>query len=86
MYSNPGYVGGGVLAKLLEHPSANTFDITILTRSAEKAKAFEEKFPAIKAVVGSTNEEEKLTKLVSEAHLVISTVSLLSFVRRRSLD
>ena len=73
-----GYIGGTVLARLIDHPSASTFKITVLTRSAEKAKLFEEKYPSIKAVVGSTNEEEKLSQLVSEAHYVFSTVSLLS--------
>ena len=34
-----GYIGGSVLSRLLEHPSASTFDITVLVRSEEKANA-----------------------------------------------
>ncbi|TCD63645.1 hypothetical protein EIP91_005162 [Steccherinum ochraceum] len=68
-----GYIGGGVLALLLEHPSAKTFDITVLVRSPTKAKIFEEKF-GLKTSVGSTDDVEKLAKLASEAHVVISAV------------
>lgn len=74
-FSDTGYIGGSILAKLLNHPSASIFDITVLVRSPEKAKVFEQKYPSIKAVVGSTNEEEKLSQLASEAHYVFSAVS-----------
>ncbi|KAH8091797.1 hypothetical protein BXZ70DRAFT_909660 [Cristinia sonorae] len=68
-----GYIGGTVLAKLIEHPSANTFSITVLTRSQDKAKLIEEKFPQLKVVVGSTDDEETLERLASESHVVIGT-------------
>ncbi|THH29008.1 hypothetical protein EUX98_g5181 [Antrodiella citrinella] len=66
-----GYVGGGILANIFEHPKASTFKITILTRSASKAKIFEEKF-SVKTVVSSTDDEDLVQKLASEAHVVIS--------------
>ena len=34
----PGYLGGSVLSRLLAHPSRDTFEITAIVRSAEKAK------------------------------------------------
>ena len=67
-----------MLARLLEHPSAKTFSITAITRSPPRAKILQDKF-GIKAVVGSTNDEELVAKLASEAHYVFSMVRL-SFV------
>ena len=87
-FLDAGYIGGSILARLLDHPSASTFKITVLVRSPEKAKLFEQKYPSVKAVVGSTNEEEKLSQLASEAHYVFSAVSVsLSVATRRiSMD
>ncbi|RPD82721.1 NAD-P-binding protein [Lentinus tigrinus ALCF2SS1-7] len=64
-----GYIGGAVLARLLSHPSASTFDITVLVRNAEKAKILESKFP-VKAVVGSHQELDKVESLAENAHVV----------------
>ena len=63
-----------MLARLLAHPNANTFDITVLVRSAEKAKKLESF--GVKAVVGSTDDLALVEKLAEEAHVVISLVRL----------
>jgi len=65
-----GYVGGSVLTRLLRHPSASTFDITVLVRSADKAKTLE-KF-GVKAVVGSNDDLDKLESLAEHSHVVFS--------------
>ncbi|RPD59610.1 NAD-P-binding protein [Lentinus tigrinus ALCF2SS1-6] len=64
-----GYIGGSVLVRLLEHPSAETFDITVLVRSAEKAKILESQF-GVKAVVGTHQDLNKIESLVENAHVV----------------
>ncbi|KZT66769.1 NAD(P)-binding protein [Daedalea quercina L-15889] len=65
-----GYIGGSVLARLLNHPSASTFEITVQTRSPEKAKLFE-KF-GVKAVVGTNDDVVQLEGLAEQAHVVFS--------------
>ncbi|KAI0920646.1 hypothetical protein AcV5_010330 [Taiwanofungus camphoratus] len=65
-----GYIGGSVLTRLLRHPSANTFDITVLVRNADKAKRFESF--GVKAVVGSHADLDKLEALSEQAHVVFS--------------
>ncbi|KAI0077637.1 NAD-P-binding protein [Panus rudis PR-1116 ss-1] len=68
-----GYIGGTVLARLLEHPDARTFEITALIRSSEKAQKFESF--GIKTVVASFEDEAKVEELASKAHVVINAVS-----------
>lgn len=68
-----GYIGGSVLSKLLRHPSSDTFDITIIVRSEEKAKKFESL--GVKAVVGSFKQDHDLLQRCTEnAHVVFSCV------------
>jgi len=69
-----GYIGGSVLERLLAHASASTFEITVLVRSADKAKLLETKF-GVKVVVGSTGDAELLERLAEGAHVVFSIVS-----------
>ncbi|OSC98275.1 NAD-P-binding protein [Trametes coccinea BRFM310] len=64
-----GYIGGAVLQKLLQHPNASTFDITVLVRNAEKAKILESKF-GVKVVVGTHQELDKLESLAENADVV----------------
>ncbi|KAI0701895.1 NAD-P-binding protein [Cerioporus squamosus] len=64
-----GYIGGAVLARLLEHPSADTFDITVLLRSEGKAKILESQF-GVKAVIGTYQDYDKIESLVEDAHFV----------------
>ncbi|TFK90670.1 NAD-P-binding protein [Polyporus arcularius HHB13444] len=64
-----GYIGGAVLARLLEHPSADTFDITVLLRSASKAKILQSQF-SVKTVIGTHQDYDKIETLVENAHIV----------------
>jgi nucleoside-diphosphate-sugar epimerase len=66
-----GYIGGSVVARLLEHPNASAFQITALVRSSDKAAKLES--VGVRAVVGSLGELDKLEKLTSGADVVIST-------------
>ncbi|TFK91161.1 NAD-P-binding protein [Polyporus arcularius HHB13444] len=66
-----GYIGGAVLARLLNHPNASTFAITALVRNAEKAKVLESKF-GVKAVVGNHEEFDKVESLAENAHVVFN--------------
>jgi len=63
-----GYVGGSILYRLLNHKDAATFDIIILVRSPEKAKAFEKY--GVTAIVGSYSELDKLEDLSAQADYV----------------
>ena len=73
-----GYLGGAVLVRLFSHPSASTFDITVLVRNAEKAKILESKFP-VKVVIGSHSELDKVENLAENAHVVYELVCLLVY-------
>ncbi|OSC98273.1 NAD-P-binding protein [Trametes coccinea BRFM310] len=64
-----GYIGGSVLQRLLQHPNADNFDITVIVRNAEKAKILESKF-GVKVVVGTHQDLDKLETLAENAHVV----------------
>ncbi|TFK91170.1 NAD-P-binding protein [Polyporus arcularius HHB13444] len=66
-----GYIGGAVLARLLNHPSVSTFAITALVRNPEKAKILESQF-GVKAVVGNHHESDKVESLAEGAHVVLN--------------
>ncbi|KAJ3479450.1 hypothetical protein NLI96_g9047 [Meripilus lineatus] len=66
-----GYIGGSVLYRLLSHPKANTFDITVFVRDARKAGVAESQF-GVNAVIGSLADENKLEALAEKAHVVFS--------------
>ncbi len=70
-----GYIGGSVLARLLEHPNASAFDITVFVRDARKAGIAESKF-GLKAIVGTLADEDKLESLAENAHIVFSCVRM----------
>ncbi|KAJ6619675.1 hypothetical protein B0H10DRAFT_2024368 [Mycena sp. CBHHK59/15] len=70
-----GYIGGAVLTRLLEHPLARTFYITIIVRSPEKASLFNRDFGRkhqLRAVVGSYNDLELLRQLAADADVVFA--------------
>ncbi|KAH7915630.1 hypothetical protein BJ138DRAFT_1176400 [Hygrophoropsis aurantiaca] len=67
-----GYIGGQVLSRFLKHPIAKDAEITCLVRSAEKAPKFSQLGANVKGVVGSTADTDLLTKLASEADILIS--------------
>ncbi|KAI0370392.1 NAD-P-binding protein [Pilatotrama ljubarskyi] len=64
-----GYVGGAVLTSLLEAKKASDFDVTVLTRSSEKAERFEHF--GVKSVVGSLDDVDKLEAIAEESDVVI---------------
>ncbi|KAI0737090.1 NAD-P-binding protein [Daedaleopsis nitida] len=64
-----GYIGGAVLARLLNHPKAKAFDITVLVRNADKAKILESKF-GVEAVLGTRQEYDKIHDLAMQSQVV----------------
>ena len=72
-YIRTGYIGGTVLSRLLSHPSRDTFEITALVRSEDKAKKLETF--GVKTVVGSFTDLPLVERLAENAHVVFSTVS-----------
>ncbi|KAF8994654.1 hypothetical protein BDQ17DRAFT_1311423 [Cyathus striatus] len=64
-----GYIGGSVMAQLLEHPNAASFNITALSRSPEKAEKLKE---FVTPVVGSHSDTDLLEKLASESDVVLA--------------
>ncbi|KAJ8585975.1 NAD(P)-binding protein [Rhizopogon salebrosus TDB-379] len=69
-----GYVGGTVLSALLAHPNSDTFDITALIRSAQKAPSFNS--VGVKTVIGSNSDFDTLTSLASEADVVVTAADV----------
>ncbi|GBE88351.1 hypothetical protein SCP_1301660 [Sparassis crispa] len=65
-----GYIGGSVLTRLMKHPNASNFDITVLVRSEEKAKKLEAF--GVHTVIGSFGDTEKLEALASKASIVFN--------------
>ncbi|KAL0954821.1 hypothetical protein HGRIS_003766 [Hohenbuehelia grisea] len=63
-----GYVGGSFLTRLLEHPKIDSFAITALVRSPEKAEKL--KGLGVKVVVGSHSDLTVIEKLASESDVV----------------
>ena len=74
MYANGtlGYIGGSVLQRLLDHPKKDTFEITALVRSVDKAKLLNTL--GINTVVASLADLDKLTELAAASDVVIHTV------------
>ena len=68
-----GYIGGTVLARLIQDPKRSEYDITVLLRSDGKAEGF--KKLGLKTVKGSLDDVEILEKLASEHDVVFQTVS-----------
>ncbi|KAI0766951.1 NAD-P-binding protein [Trametes elegans] len=67
-----GYIGGSVLQCLLEHPSASTFNITLLVRNAAKGDILRSTY-GVDVVVGNHQELGKLESLARNAHVVFHT-------------
>ncbi|OJT13756.1 hypothetical protein TRAPUB_9692 [Trametes pubescens] len=85
-----GYVGGAVLALLLAGENAKRFEVTVLSRSADKARAFESF--GVKAIVGSLDDLVTLEAIAAESDVVIecadadhiaSTKAFLAGLRRK---
>ena len=65
------------MARLLEHSNANSFQITALVRSPEKAVKLETL--GLKTIIGSLSELDKLERATSEADVVFSMVSFVIY-------
>ena len=76
-----GYIGGSVLHRLLHHPNAKSFDITVLVRSPEKGKKLEDF--GVKAITGSLDDHALVEELSSQAHVIIDTVRVISAMFNR---
>ncbi|KAL1940276.1 hypothetical protein VTO73DRAFT_9228 [Trametes versicolor] len=68
----PGYIGGSVLGRLLQHPSADTLDITVFTTLEDKGKVLESRFPLLKVVYGSRQHIDQVETLAETAHIVFN--------------
>ncbi|KAI0694390.1 NAD-P-binding protein [Cerioporus squamosus] len=66
-----GYLGGTVLARLLNHPDRKNFDITVLVRNEAKAKILSEKF-GLKTVIGTHQDLDKVESQAEAAHIVFN--------------
>jgi D-arabinose 1-dehydrogenase-like Zn-dependent alcohol dehydrogenase len=67
-----GYIGGSVLQRLLAHPKRDTFEITALVRSPDKAKLLNTF--GVNTVVASLSDHDRLTELAAASNVVIQTV------------
>jgi nucleoside-diphosphate-sugar epimerase len=72
-----GYIGGSVLQRLLNHPKRESFEITALVRSADKAKLLNTL--GVKTVVASLSDLDRLTELAAASDIVIHTVIFVVF-------
>ena len=71
--SLPGYIGSSALSAFLDHPKRDTFEITVLIRSAEKADKLKQF--GITTIVGSHLDEGLFVKLASETDVLVACVS-----------
>lgn len=67
-----GLIAGEVISRLLEHPKFQTFRITGLVRSPEKAQKLES--IGISTIIGNYSELEKLEDCASKADVVFTFV------------
>ncbi|KAJ3537416.1 hypothetical protein NMY22_g5598 [Coprinellus aureogranulatus] len=68
-----GYIGGSVLAKLLEHPKFSSFNVTAIVRDEKKAEKL--RALGIKTAVGSHSDKPFVEKLAEESDIVIATAN-----------
>lgn len=68
-----GYVGGSVLARLLENPAAKSLEITALVRDQQKASKLQAF--GVKTAIGTIQDLKLLEDLASKAHIVFSIVN-----------
>jgi nucleoside-diphosphate-sugar epimerase len=66
-----GYIGGTVLAQLIQHPKWSEYEITIHLRSAEKAKGFEKL--GLNTAIGSLDDVADLEKHAAESDIIFQT-------------
>ena len=62
-----------MLARLLAHPNADVFEITVLVRSEDKAKKLQAF--GVNAVIGSLGDSELVKQLAENADVLFTIVS-----------
>jgi nucleoside-diphosphate-sugar epimerase len=77
VYYRIGYIGASVLDRLLLHPNASSFEITVLLRSQEKAGKLlgllkNTGGPKLTAEIGSNADLDKIRTLASKADVVFA--------------
>jgi nucleoside-diphosphate-sugar epimerase len=65
-----GYIGSSALSAFLDHPKRDTFEITALIRSAEKADKLKQF--GITTIIGSHLDESLFVKLASETDVLVA--------------
>ncbi|KAH9929443.1 uncharacterized protein B0H18DRAFT_211618 [Fomitopsis serialis] len=73
LFGATGYIGGSVLNRLLQHPNADNFDITVPVRSPEKAKLLEQL--GVKTEIASLSDHDKIESLASRAHVIFNVAN-----------
>ena len=68
-----GYIGGAVLSRLIQHPNAESFQISAIIRNSDKAQILQSKF-GVSAVVGTFQDLDKIESLAESAHIVFNIV------------
>ena len=69
-----GYIGGTVLATLLQHPNVSQFNITALVRGDE-SRAKKLRLLGVTPLIGSNDSHDIIEKAASESHVVIHTAN-----------
>jgi uncharacterized protein YbjT (DUF2867 family) len=72
----PGYIGGTVLWRLLQHPRATDLQVTALVRDAAKAPKIEA--VGVVPVVGDNSNLDLLEALARDADVIFSVASAIS--------
>jgi len=72
-----GYVGGTVLERFLDHPSAGSWTFTALVRSKDKAAVLQE--AGVTPILGDLSDSDIVEKAASEADVVMAIVYHFSF-------
>ena len=71
-----GYIGGGVVSRLLTLPNAQSkYEFRAIVRNPDKAKLLAEKF-GVKTIVGSHSDRSLMEKEAAQADVVLAMVSI----------
>ncbi|KAG6330977.1 hypothetical protein ID866_8113 [Astraeus odoratus] len=70
-----GYIGGAVLSRLIEHPTYETTEISVLIRPSKKDKIPALESLGLKPVLGTYDDLELLKEEASKADIVIAVAS-----------
>lgn len=62
-----------MLSRLLQHPHASSFNVTVLVRDPSKAEKL--RSLGVNVVVGSHSDQSLMERLASDSDVVIATVS-----------